>query len=436
VVRLQDVLTPESITASIYQSAKAPAYIARKENKNKLEVFVEESLLEYIEAMEVHPSSVTVSHFAVDLRKHYRDMDLPEEVFWFNRELCLLSDGKNIYTQPYELADYSPRTLGDFQSFFNRLVSADVLYVAPTFDSPYHSRATLVSERYKGLPEDLRERLNQMNSVKLSVRLTDVELTDSENRQLFKRSQAHIEEDPVGYDDYDIKFDTLMLKCHARSSVDSRSTAQNDSISFSLPLPVMFRVQQPGFVSKALQQKTPGKEYYPRYLSGARSFKQLFPELTAVTKHLNSIIPKDLERYLEDQRLLSDAPISLLGIQISRDLIEVWGVLLMLCVQLYFCTHYRTLIDRIASNGNVLFPWIGLYHDVVSTAVFQVSVALPLAVCSFLAIRDGLDEMAVSPLATVRVLIALGLLIWTEVIFVRYRRISAKQAKATAEVDY
>ena len=53
VIRLQSVLTPKSISESIEHSANLSMYYAKKKNDNKLKVFIEESIIEYLEAIEM-----------------------------------------------------------------------------------------------------------------------------------------------------------------------------------------------------------------------------------------------------------------------------------------------------------------------------------------------------------------------------------------------
>lgn len=232
---------------------------------------------------------------------------------------------------------------------------------------------------------------------------------------IFAESQGHAEEDPTGYDDYDFKFDELVLDCRVRATV-------GEAVSFELVLPVMFRTQQPEFVADTLRQPNFDDTYYARYLSGAQTFARLFPELMQVSNHLMSLSPEDLGSFLEDQRQKSGAPISVLGLQVSRDLIEVWGVLLMLTIQLYFCMHYRTLLDRLTPDEDVVFPWIGVYRHRLSALVFQFSLALPSAVTLFAAFKSRPVE-GIGWYAVILLVFAIALLIWAETIYIRSRKI-------------
>jgi hypothetical protein len=345
-----------------------------------------------------------------------------DEKYWFGWQLCLLGDGTNLYSHPGDLAllHVTERTtLGDYTAFLNRLLRIDTLYTAPTFQPGYFFEGP-VSDRYSQIPGEVLERLREITDVRLSIALTGVELTDSQSRKVFKTSQQHVAEDPAGYTDYNFKFDTLTLKVRAWPRAAAGSGHRVRSLSFDLELPVMFRLLQPTFMAEALQKAPLDKSYYSRYVSGARSFERLFPELAETTAYLSSVTPKDLEQYLEEQARSSGAPISLLGLQINRDLIEVWGVLLMLCVHLYFCMHYRALVSRLPRGDETLFPWIGLYRDLLSTLVFQISIALPFGVCLFAVLRDSSSHF--NPLEFSWLIFALLLLGWTEVIYVRYRR--------------
>ncbi|MEJ2170061.1 MAG: hypothetical protein P8X90_31565, partial [Desulfobacterales bacterium] len=380
VVSLEDALTAKNIADSISETAGVP------KDKNRLRDFIKESVREYLEAKHVYFDSLEVDYFSVDIRQEesfgrFADISPYEryyhlsqdENYWFGWQLCLLGDGKNLYAHPgdLDLLHVSNRTtLDDYSSLLNRLLQADTLYAAPTFHGRYFSEGP-VAERYSGIPDEVVERLKEIKNVELDITLTKINLTDDQSRRVFKTSQGHAEEDPAGYTDYDFKFDTFTLEMRARPKQASRSGDRTATLSFNLELPIMFRLREPKFMAQALQKAPFDRAYYSRYISGARSFERIFPELAETTTHIASATPGDLELYLQEQAQSRGAPISLFGLQVSRDLIEVWGVLLMLCAQLYFCLHYRALISRMIENSEISFPWIGLYRDFISTLVFQ-----------------------------------------------------------------
>jgi len=422
VVQLADILTSDQVSTSIGLAVSPQNRIAARSEPNPLESFVETSLTEYFGAMEIYPESIELEYLSVELEReefgHIGTIDdfleFEAERSWFRNSLALLSDGETIYTSPLDLFAGSPKSMEGYRARLDRLLVADTLYFRPSFHEFYFSRSTRVSERYPGLPQELRNRLNDLATIKLSVSLTGIELTDSRSREVFETSQGHVQDDPVGYDDYDFRFDELLLKCRAYAR-------GSDAIRFDLVLPVIFQVIRPEFIADALKQQKFDDVYYARYLSGARSFRRLFPELMQVSDYLMSLSPEALEDYLEDQKQRSGAPISVLGLQVSRDLIEVWGVLLMLSIQLYFCMHYRTLLDRLPTEKAIMFPWIGVYRHKLSALVFQLSIAFPLAATLYAAFRRrpasdaGLDDIALAALA-------LTLFVWAELTYLRFRK--------------
>jgi hypothetical protein len=418
VVQLADIITSKQVSESVAQSAGKSR--ADQRGLTALESFVESSLSEYFEAMEIHPESLKLQFLSVDMQREefgylgsiddFREFQAEQS--WLQHSLALLSDGESIYTSTYYLFGESFNTVDGHRARLDRILAADRLYLRPSFHGPYFSRSTAIAERYPGLSEDERARLNEMSEMTLSVTLESIELTDARSRDVFAESQGHVQSDPVGYDDYDFRFDEMRLKCWARA-------AGADPLSFDLVLSIMFRVEQPNFVADALRNDSFDEVYYARYLSGVRSFDRLFPELMQVSSLLVSLTPNALERYLEDQKQKSGAPISVLGLQVSRDLIEVWGVLLMLGIQLYFCMHYRTLLDRAPEKRDIAFPWIGVYRYWLSSLVFQASVALPLIVTLFAVFwhRDGvgMDLYGIALAA-----IALSMFVWSERTYVGF----------------
>lgn len=423
VVRLADMLSAGTIASSVSGKTQPEEPASHWQRETKLQQFVEQSLLEYLEALDVTFDSAEFILSVKLQHDQYGYIDYEYEEYnlqnsWFENHLRLLTDGPTVYTGPRELMGELQRTIGGYRELINRLLGADRLYTSPGFHASYfYAESSSMKDRYPGLPDDVREWLSANKDLRLYVELTEVKLTNTRSRDVFDQSQAHAEDDPIAYESYDFEFDTFMLEGTAVSTTAERGSSEGESVEFELLLPVMFRVQQPAFVSDALQQAFDSR-YYARYLSGARSFERIFPELTEVTMNLASITTDDLESYLEEQREASGAPISLLGLQISRELIEIWGVLLMLCVQLYFCMHYRTLLDRLPQDRDVFFPWIGLYRHPVAMTVFQVSIALPAAVTIFVSLRNGRADLA----GIVAPAVAIALLIWTETIYVSFRR--------------
>ncbi len=124
--------------------------------------------------------------------------------------------------------------------------------------------------------------------------------------------------------------------------------------------------------------------------------------------------------YLLKQVEQNNAPISVMGIQISQSLLGIWGLIFLLCVQLYFCMHYQTLVDKMHGNKIPVFPWIGLYTNKASVAIFHLSECLPVAVCLIMIERNGIGEYGFRLLF---VAVAISLFIWTELIYHNYRKL-------------
>ena len=423
VITIEKALTADSIANSISKSAKLSP------DKKRLENFIEESLHEYFEAKELYLDSFQIEFFNVDIKKekqygYYPNIEdeyyylSEDKKYWFGQQLCLLSDGTNQYTNPYDLKLLTiskQTTINDYREYLNRILKADKLYMEPIFYSGYFSGSTRVSKHYRFISEDIQKQLIEMKKVNLSVKLIKVNLTNERSRDVFKESQDHVKEDPVGYEDYDFMFDTFMLEVRAYNDNNQKH------VSFNIELPVMFHVVTPRLFPDLLSQSNFDKAYYSRYISGANTFDNLFPELANATKNLKSVIPEDLELYLKDQARANNAPITILGLQIKRNLIEIWGVLLMLGIQFYFCMHYRVLIQRMPKKVETIFPWIGLYTDRLSTIAFQISIALPLAVCLLIRFYF-VEQSGLNLLLLCWIILALVLFIWTEILYIHYRK--------------
>lgn len=434
-LRLAETLTAERISDSITSGNE------RSKQQRNIKEFVESALDEYFQEKEFEFETVRVSSFVVNLGNqeeygHVSNLGLLEEfyearfddpTYWFDSQLCLLSDGDRFFTSADDLELSSirrvrylpPPTLANFEKFLNRLLGIDELYVNPAFYGSY-LKSGPVADRYQ-LNKDIYDYLSHLAGIEMSIVLKDIKLTNDESRGVLKTAQGHAEDDPIAYESYNFEFDTWTLEIRASAIGDTENEGDRRSLTFDFELPVMFQRKDPSFIADVLQSKQFDPNYYSQYLLGARSFEQLLPELSEATENLRSVTPEDLEKYLAEQARMSQAPINLFGFQIRRDLLEVWGILLLLSANLYFCIHYRILAATLSQSDSVNFPWVGLYRDRISTFVFQITILLPVGICLFLAFTSGWN----SPLFALKciwVVVALTLWVWTEVLYVRSRR--------------
>ena len=179
----------------------------------------------------------------------------------------------------------------------------------------------------------------------------------------------------------------------------------------------MFGKSEVRFIGEMLKSIESGDEVYPRYLNGARTTQELFPELHSVTSLLSSAEYSELENFIREKAEENKTPINVFGLSISSQLIGIWGVVLLLSIQIYFCIHYNALLNQARTNEDVVFPWIALYHDISSKLVFQVSLFLPVFVCGIMFYSQGAGAFNHKVIFLV---LALLIFIWSERIYLKH----------------
>ena len=124
-------------------------------------------------------------------------------------------------------------------------------------------------------------------------------------------------------------------------------------------------------------------------------FRTSFADLAGLSVGLESLKIEPLLSYVQRLRDESDQHIQLLGVDIPRTVISQWGVILLIAVQLYFFLHVQHLRRQALSAHTVAtFPWLGLYPDRVSVAVFTASISILPAVAALLLVWSGASTSA------------------------------------------
>ncbi|MBO6519286.1 MAG: hypothetical protein JJ900_00235 [Rhodospirillales bacterium] len=307
---------------------------------------------------------------------------------------------------------YRSSTLQDVKAGFDNLLAVERMYVQPT-SFEYHTAMAV--------DEAIMNELANINAdgdnvtLRLSAELKGLELTTPLHRDKHKHNMLAAQEDPYFLHDETLKPDMIVL------DVTLDNTSDNAAVLFAeapktieMRLPVFFNVVQPTFLEHLFREAFPNQPVASRYLAGGRSFAVLFPELAEVTQDLGSLNMENLTTYLRNQAGKGDAPITLLGVQLAQDLIEVWGILVLIGIQLYFCLHLSTYA-RLYSQGEEpsVFPWIGAYRDIVSRTIFSLSLALPVGVTGFLAYTQIATADSVKSLTAIYIVIEIVLFLFT-----------------------
>lgn len=405
VVQLKDALRSDDI---------AQAVMRETDGGETLEAFWTRVAPDWLETQDIY-ADVDIRYITIDLSDPDALIDNFREEYeyensWLKNRSALLASADTIHTSAYRLPAQTGPTVEGAQDALNSLLSIADLYQKPEFYGGYLVPDNEAAPRYMLASEDI-DWLNDQEQVDVSAVLKGIVFASANDRAAFQLSREEIVEDPAGYYRHGFRFDELALDLTFRTETGERR-------SMKALFPVMFEKSAPGFMLDALSGPQMDTRYRARYLAGARDFAGLFPELTAAASTLFELPPTTMERWLDERRKTEGAPISVLGLTVKRELIEIWGVVLMLAIKLYFCMHFQALCD-LAPAGAPRFPWIALYPQKIASLVFQISLAAPLMAVTYAAMRSTSQGFQMLDIAVAG--ICLALFLWAEMTYWRLR---------------
>jgi len=342
------------------------------------------------------------------------DETLLEDYSFFYTHGAILAPKKGSFTYSFYNRGVSTSDLKSVVTSLNALLALQTLFHDPVYFS-YFTGPTLFDAGGDPISwDELDQQFAHFAEPNVSVTLSKVELTTQTNRERILRTAEAAQDDSGVWETVEIAPDFFVLNCEISEGPFSLDAPDTPPVDLTIRLPVFFTAEAPLFLANLLRETFPERRYYARYISDGRTFADLFPELDALTEDLKSLEMKDLRNYLKRQASQGDAPITMLGIELQQDLVEVWGMLVLLGMQPYFSLHLQTFLGRLKGEPLPEYPWIGVYRDAVSRALFHASLALPLAVCLYLGWTQYRSAGAVQPLTVLYALLALGLFMRTQ----------------------
>jgi len=106
-------------------------------------------------------------------------------------------------------------------------------------------------------------------------------------------------------------------------------------------------------------------------------FKETFPELNSLTENLQSLKLSEVGKLLERDKKRAAESFEIFGAKIPSEIIGIWGVIILLCIQLYFTLHMRDFLEKVnKSKETVNYPWIALYSGFLPKVITVISVSL------------------------------------------------------------
>ena len=152
-----------------------------------------------------------------------------------------------------------------------------------------------------------------------------------------------------------------------------------------------------------------------------RPFASVFRNADFYAKGLESLTIEEFRDYLERLRQERGEEVELYGAKIPQRGLSIWGVVVLVILQLYFLSHLLQLGPAtshvISAAGG--YPWIGVYPDRLSRAITAISLLLVPVTAVFLLIRgwDSLETLLVKLFLSAAVLVSVvvGSLGWYRV---------------------
>lgn len=123
------------------------------------------------------------------------------------------------------------------------------------------------------------------------------------------------------------------------------------------------------------------------------TFQESFPDLSRMSKGLESLSLKQLEEHLGDLRASGSESVEIFGAKLPVDFLRTWGILILFGAQLYYYLHIRQFHKVFGSEkSEPSFPWIACYESKVSRFVYCASITiLPAATVIFLPLTQRSD---------------------------------------------
>jgi hypothetical protein len=143
-----------------------------------------------------------------------------------------------------------------------------------------------------------------------------------------------------------------------------------------------FRVNR--FVYVEVSQQT----FLTRFLNWkAGSFEEAFPDLARAGHDLETLELDDMERFVSNEAAKGTEVFEAFGMKFPAGQITLWGMVILLGVQLYFFVYLKQLSGKLeptAAGWDV--PWVGMNPSVLARLMFILTVlVLPCLAMSLLA---------------------------------------------------
>lgn len=96
--------------------------------------------------------------------------------------------------------------------------------------------------------------------------------------------------------------------------------------------------------------------------AGCGKFENCFPNLAKASENLQPASLTEMQTYLAQQLAKGDAVFEAFGLKVPVEKLAIWGVVIVLAVQLYLFLQVKELHSKLkSSDSGWNVPWFGIY---------------------------------------------------------------------------
>jgi hypothetical protein len=137
--------------------------------------------------------------------------------------------------------------------------------------------------------------------------------------------------------------------------------------------------------------KVPAQDYL-RKMANANwelgTFDKSFRSLSMFVRNLQSLSLEDVRTLIDNEKGRTGGQIEVAGLKIPASALGIWGVLVLVGLQIYFWLHFREFVNRLTITDKAWsFPWVALYPSACSLWVFRASAMVLPLVAAFALMR-------------------------------------------------
>jgi hypothetical protein len=140
----------------------------------------------------------------------------------------------------------------------------------------------------------------------------------------------------------------------------------------SLCIPAKTEVKELSFDLRELFSKKYAMNWYDL------DFNLMFSELSTYIDLYGDLSLQKLQEIIRAEKIESRQNLIIFGMNLNAKIASLWGIILIFCVLFYFFLHLRNFLPKLAKEGVSAqhIPWIGLYSDMLSKLVIIITLVL------------------------------------------------------------